>query len=579
MVPSSLEEDDILNRSSKKIKNGELLINSGSWPRLGYNQKAQWEAGPSFAEKLQGINGDNVKETFQAEANALSDDSISDSENEDSEPLCKIVEDPNRNFPTFTFLEKMKKRLYKAWNKALIVKLLGKEIGYKLLLSILQSLWAKKGVITLINIGNGFFVVKFTNKEDYSKALTGGPWMIFDHYLTVRPWEPLVRHEEEKAEIVVVLFVGESQVKTQREHSVRSIREKKGKNQNKKHPKSKGVPKVFDLVTINKQEQRHDKRTRESTQKVTSSEDQQSLPDEFLNEDAMELQLEKPTIHPKSKEESVNFGKEGQERDPDADALLEEEGISFISNPHDPGDSSPTDGPSGKFWVGPETNEPDIFYWNCRGACASNLIQQLSVVCRGNWPTILILAETKCDTNSRFRCLERIGYNGMSFVPSVGRSGGIVAAWRNYRGSVSVIRSNRQFIHLLCSWGGMQPFICDYLFYSLPHFQNLSLAELKGLSLSISAPWVTIGDFNDVLAAGERLGGSRVNFSRIRHFQDRIDGCHLTDLGFVGPKFTWKGPRLPNCARLYERLDRALQSLLLAVDIARLLLPLLFLTW
>ncbi|KAI9108500.1 hypothetical protein K1719_020384 [Acacia pycnantha] len=202
-----------------------------------------------------------------------------------------------------------------------------------------------------------------------------------------------------------------------------------------------------------------------------------------------------------------------------------------------------------------------VFYWNCRGACASNLIQQLSVVCRGSWPTLLILAETKCDTNSRFRCLERIGYNGMSFVPSVGRSGGIVAAWRNDRGSVSVIQSNRKFIHLLCSLGGLQPFYLTAI-YSIPSpmFKTSLWQELNFLSLSISAPWVTIGDFNDVAAAGERLGGSRVNFSRIRHYQDRIDGCHLTDLGFVGPKFTWKGPQLPNCARLYERLDRALDS-------------------
>ncbi|KAI9127677.1 hypothetical protein K1719_000670 [Acacia pycnantha] len=32
--------------------------------------------------------------------------------------------------------------------------------------------------------------MKLTNKEDYLHALTGGPWMLFDHYLTVRPWEP-----------------------------------------------------------------------------------------------------------------------------------------------------------------------------------------------------------------------------------------------------------------------------------------------------------------------------------------------------------------------------------------------------
>ena len=98
----------------------------------------------------------------------LSDDTLSeDSNKDDSEPLCRISEEPNRNFPTFSFSEKMKKRLYKAWTNAVIVKLLGKDIGYKLLFSILQSLWAKKGVISMINIGHRFFVVKFTIKEDY----------------------------------------------------------------------------------------------------------------------------------------------------------------------------------------------------------------------------------------------------------------------------------------------------------------------------------------------------------------------------------------------------------------------------
>ncbi|KAI9122151.1 hypothetical protein K1719_006840 [Acacia pycnantha] len=134
-------------------------------------------------KKLQGIShrtGDNDDDVNDHD---LSDDPIS--EDDDSEPLCVIKEHPEKNFPTFSFSARMKKRLYKAWNRALIVKLLGKSIGYKLLLSILQPLWAKRGVINLINIGNGFCVVKFTNKEDYLNALTRGPWMLFDHYLTV----------------------------------------------------------------------------------------------------------------------------------------------------------------------------------------------------------------------------------------------------------------------------------------------------------------------------------------------------------------------------------------------------------
>lgn len=45
-------------------------------------------------------------------------------------------------------------------------------------------------MISLIDIGHGYYVVKLTNREDYDHALTRKPWMIYDHCLTVHPWEP-----------------------------------------------------------------------------------------------------------------------------------------------------------------------------------------------------------------------------------------------------------------------------------------------------------------------------------------------------------------------------------------------------
>ncbi|KAK4253924.1 hypothetical protein QN277_010539 [Acacia crassicarpa] len=194
-VALSLEENDLLLRSGKKIKNGNGDSVVDEWPKLGTVGDSHWQNGQSFVEKLQGINSGDSNQGSKEGVNVELDDHVSDRDQseddvDDSEPLCVINEDPTRNFPTFSFSAKMKKKLYKAWNKAVIVKLLGRSIGYKLLLSILQKLWAKRGVLSLINIGNGFFVVKLTNKVDYDNALTGGPWLIFDHYLTVRPWEP-----------------------------------------------------------------------------------------------------------------------------------------------------------------------------------------------------------------------------------------------------------------------------------------------------------------------------------------------------------------------------------------------------
>ncbi|KAI9088464.1 hypothetical protein K1719_029913 [Acacia pycnantha] len=193
---SSSEEEDLFQRSLKKSKNNEFGSTDNKWPKLGEGVKKPWESGPSFAEKLQGINRHAIVDVSAVNDNELYDDPLSESDHIESnqdehEPLCVIGEDPHRNFPTFTFSGRMKKRLYKAWNRAVIVNLLGRDIGYKLLLSIMQHLWAKRGVINLINISNGFFVVKFTNNDDYRGNAK-------------KPEEPIPKNREDHLEVNMV---------------------------------------------------------------------------------------------------------------------------------------------------------------------------------------------------------------------------------------------------------------------------------------------------------------------------------------------------------------------------------------
>ncbi|KAI9078773.1 hypothetical protein K1719_039231 [Acacia pycnantha] len=115
---------------------------------------------------------------------------------------------------------------------------------------------------------------------------------------------------------------------------------------------------------------------------------------------------------------------------------------------------------------------------------------------------------------SRFQCLGRMGFDSIRIIPSMGQSGGLVAAWNSSRISVS----------------------------------------------SISDPWSVIRDFNDILTANEQSGGRGGSIGRMQWFQDRINECRLVDLGAIGPRMTWKGPRIAGCSRLYERLDRALSN-------------------
>ncbi|KAI9082168.1 hypothetical protein K1719_035908 [Acacia pycnantha] len=197
VLPLSKEEDDLLMRSSKKVRNegdgnGNNLAQA-SWPSPESKEAVYCKGGMSFVENLKGKDGigDSSDDELVKDTGSKSDDQMSEDEggDKDSDPLYVVEEDTSRNFPTFTFSDKVKRRLYKAWRKAVIVKLIDKSIGYKALLSRLQTLWAKKGVLSLIDIGYGFYVVKMTNRDDYINALTGVPWMIYDHYLTIRPWE------------------------------------------------------------------------------------------------------------------------------------------------------------------------------------------------------------------------------------------------------------------------------------------------------------------------------------------------------------------------------------------------------
>jgi hypothetical protein len=67
---------------------------------------------------------------------------------------------------------------------------MGRRIGYKALETRLQQIWVRKGVISIIDLGGDYFLVYFTNEEDYTKALEDGLWLIYHHYLIAREWTP-----------------------------------------------------------------------------------------------------------------------------------------------------------------------------------------------------------------------------------------------------------------------------------------------------------------------------------------------------------------------------------------------------
>lgn len=74
-----------------------------------------------------------------------------------------------------------KKRLYKPWEKSLIIKVFGRKVGYRYPLLKLTTMWSLTKDLTLIDLGNDFYLIKFKLDDNYIKVLHGGPWPKFSH--------------------------------------------------------------------------------------------------------------------------------------------------------------------------------------------------------------------------------------------------------------------------------------------------------------------------------------------------------------------------------------------------------------
>ena len=56
-----------------------------------------------------------------------------------------------------------------------MVKLLGKDIGFLAMRERLKKLWKPRAGFDILDLGFGFFLIKFDDEEDRSMVMEGGP--------------------------------------------------------------------------------------------------------------------------------------------------------------------------------------------------------------------------------------------------------------------------------------------------------------------------------------------------------------------------------------------------------------------
>ncbi|KAJ4830424.1 hypothetical protein Tsubulata_023054 [Turnera subulata] len=93
----------------------------------------------------------------------------------------------NRLHLSFELDKEYYKQMCAPWRESVILKVIGRDIGYKALHTPLLQVWKPSGSLVLLDLGQGCFLASLHQLEDVEKVIKKEPWMVQGHYLTIRP--------------------------------------------------------------------------------------------------------------------------------------------------------------------------------------------------------------------------------------------------------------------------------------------------------------------------------------------------------------------------------------------------------
>ena len=99
-----------------------------------------------------------------------------------------VDEEGSEDCPVIPVSKEEKRRLRRPQQKTLIIKVMGRTVGFKYLERCMRALWQPKSTLDIVAIEIDYFLAKFASVDDYEYALYNGPQTVLDHYLTVRKW-------------------------------------------------------------------------------------------------------------------------------------------------------------------------------------------------------------------------------------------------------------------------------------------------------------------------------------------------------------------------------------------------------
>ncbi|XP_057746383.1 uncharacterized protein LOC130965636 [Arachis stenosperma] len=103
----------------------------------------------------------------------------------DEDKMTTIIDG---EIPSVIFSEEARMIISAPYKDAIIIKVLGKTFSYSAITHKLRGVWRTRGGYEVLDVGFGYFLIKFDLREDRELVLLEGPWMIAGNYVAVKPW-------------------------------------------------------------------------------------------------------------------------------------------------------------------------------------------------------------------------------------------------------------------------------------------------------------------------------------------------------------------------------------------------------
>ncbi|XP_031101983.1 uncharacterized protein LOC116005888 [Ipomoea triloba] len=195
--------------------------------------------------------------------------------------------------------------------------------------------------------------------------------------------------------------------------------------------------------------------------------------------------------------------------------------------------------------------------WNCRGLGNPRTVREVVDMVSRKKPDFVFLMEIKVGRTHAKRLRVKLGFEGLFYVDSIGRSGGLTLLWkRNNIARLLTYSKNHVDVEVCMTGVGLWR-MTGFNGFPERSRRDDSWALLRSLAGQSALPWVILGDFNDLLFQHEKRGGNPHPDSLLRGFGEAIDECELVQLPMRGYPFTWvRGKGTPEW--MEERLDKVL---------------------